>query len=443
VNHPRSSEEQKRRLRRLALFLRGIQRIDAAWHARLARRSEDSEPPSDRPYARDPVVRRRDAELWRAFNRIRLHAPDLLRTARAQLLELPDDVDPHWAGTVDVLGRALSQLGFLHQEWIGHRELMDPADRPGTDAFAEMIAERNAEGRLEIRVWAEHGHVLQAIHTSACPEPSSQRARPTRADWLETSPRHLAGQGDARYVIRSLRASGWAAWADLDRPSVTLTSRDRRHTVLLEPEPHGLKPWWLIQGSGENGAWSAEFTVHTPVEIIAALTDSLDRPAHQLDDRDVWPVFTAAGWAYVRDDDLDTEIARHSLRTLRVSRWTASTTDRFFWTVEATFPDPGLGADIVWRASLDDTTPRHLLHSLAHTLTSDAPVLRPMLDVPHTHLVNQAALTPQGTATARDLEHRLYAPLSSLASRRSRAQTPASEPPATPSPSVAPSVRTA
>jgi len=152
VNHPRSSEEQKRRLRQLALFLRDVQRIDDGWNARLARRGEDSEPPSDLPYARDRIVRRRDAALWRAFNRIRLHAPDLLRTAQVQLLELRDEADPKWSDKVDVLGTSLSQLTFLQREWLDHRELMDTASRPGTDAFAEMIAERNAEGRLEIRV---------------------------------------------------------------------------------------------------------------------------------------------------------------------------------------------------------------------------------------------------------------------------------------------------
>lgn len=440
MNHPRSSEEQKRRIRQLALFLRDVQRIDDRWNARLARRGEDSEP-SDRPYARDRTVRCRDAALWRAFNRIRLHAPDLLRTAQIQLLELRDEADPKWADTVDVLGTSLSQLTFLQREWLNHRELMDTASRPGTDAFAEMIAERNAEGRLEIRVWAEHGHVLKDIHTAACPEPPVDHSRPTLTDWMETSPRHLAGQGDARYVTRPLRAAGWTASADLDRPSLLLTAPDRRHTVALEPEPHGLKPWWLIQGTGEDGTWSAEFTAHAPVEIIAALTESLNRPAHHGNDQNVWQVLTAAGWTYGRDDDLDPEVARHPLRTLRVSRWSASTTDRYFWTVEATFPDPGLGAHIVWRASFDDAIPRHLLHAVAHALTVETPALRPMLDVPHTHLVHQAPLTVEGTAAARGLEHRLHAPLNRPHFRQSRAQS-VGKPSPTPPP-ASPTARTA
>ncbi|MEU3553372.1 DUF317 domain-containing protein [Streptomyces fragilis] len=442
MNHWRTPEEHQRRLRQLALFLRDSARIDAAWHARLARAGGDGEPPSDRPYARAPLVRRRDAELWRAFNRIRFHALTLLDVARAQMRDLPDElVEPSWADKLDALDKSISYLNFLHQEWVDHRELLPAEITPGSEEFAAMIAERNAEGRLEIRVWAEKGHVLQDIHAAACPEPVAAGTLTVHTDWLETSPRHLAGQGDARYITRALRAAGWRASTDPDRPSVALTSTDRRHTVVLEPGPNDLKPWWHIHGATEHGSWHAEFTAHTPVEILSALTDSLDHPVSAHDNEDVWTVFTAAGWSYERDD-LDTEIARHPYRTLRVSRWTASTTDHFHWTVEATFPDPGLGADIVWRASLDDTTPPHLLHALAQALTSDAPALREMFDVPHTHLVTQTSLSHRGTRAARELEHRLHAPLGRLHTGQAGQRPPVSRRPSPPPPSTPTATRT-
>ncbi|MET8577343.1 DUF317 domain-containing protein [Streptomyces sp. NPDC005012] len=429
MHHPHSAGQQPPNLRQLTLFLRDAKRIDDDWHARL---SEGGEPPSDRPYARSPLVRQHDAELWRAFNRIRFHAPALLRTAHAQLLELPDDLtDPTWADTLDALGRSVAQLNFFHQEWIDHRELMEADATPGTPTFREMIAERNAEGRPQIRVWAENGHALQDLHAAAHPEPTTPRVQPTRTVWMETSPRHLAGQGDPRYITRSLRAAGWNATANIERPGITLTSPDRRHTIVVEPAPHGLKPWWHLHGATEDGAWQAEFTAHTPVEIIAALTDPLAHPAPGDPAQGVWPVLTDAGWSYERDDGLDIDIARHPYRTLRVSRW-AATTERFIWTVEATFPDPGLGAEIVWRATLDDTTPQHLLHSLATALAGNAPALREMFDVPHTHLVTQEPLSAAGTTAGRELEHRLLSPLGRLYRRQARQSSPPPPPAASP-----------
>ncbi len=242
-------------------------------------------------------------------------------------------------------------------------------------------------------------------------------ARPyiaTRADeplsiiWHETHPRHLAGRGDPRRITQTLRAAGWKNHSAPDYPHVVLASPDLRHTVVLEPEAKPYQPWWRIRGNSQGHCWYTDFDAHTPVEILAGLTDALIAPEPTTTPPDVWTTLTSAHWAYERDEQ-GNETATHPAGTLNLRRWTVEPGERFFWTVEAGLHHTGGGRDLVWRAGLDDDMPPHLLSAFATALASHEPVQRGRYDVPHAHLVTQKERGPQGEELAAAHAARLKA----------------------------------
>ncbi|MEV6807781.1 DUF317 domain-containing protein [Streptomyces sp. NPDC051132] len=262
---------------------------------------------------------------------------------------------------------------------------------------------------------------------------------PTRANdphglfWFETRPRHLAGGGDPRRITQTLRAAGWHNLSDPDFPHVVLASPDRRHSLVLEPRPGPYGRWWRIRGQQEQGSWYSEFGAHTPVEILAALTDALLEPAPD-HSPDIWPQLTAAGWHYQRDEH-GNEDACHPDGRLHLRRFSDKALG-FHWLAEATFGEPH---ERVWRAWLDDRMPRHLLAAFAKALASDEPVQRSRGDVPHLHLVTQEERGPQAEQLAAEHEARLKAV--GAAARRARRTAARSTPGAPPAP--APSSRPA
>lgn len=236
---------------------------------------------------------------------------------------------------------------------------------------------------------------------------------PTRANephntiWFETRPRHLAGRGDPRRITQTLRAAGWKNHSDPDYPHVLLASPDYQHTLVLEPGPEPYAAWWRIGGGSEERRWYTEFGGNTPVEILASLTDALIQPAPETTP-DIWPAFTSAGWAYERDEN-GNETASHPDGILSLRRWTVSPSERFFLTAEATLATGLGGSNRLWRASLDDNMPQHLIAAFTAALASDEPVQRGRYDVPHPHLVTQHQRGPQGEQLAAAHEARLKA----------------------------------
>lgn len=258
---------------------------------------------------------------------------------------------------------------------------------------------------------------------------------PTRADgpehtiWFETLPRHLAGRGDPRHITQALRAAGWKTHSDPDLPHVVLVSSDHRHSVVLEPEPEPYGTWWRIRGMDEQRRWYAEFGAHTPVEIIAGLTDALLNPAPEPGTTpSVWPVLAWAGWSYERDER-GNETATRPDGTLSLRRWTVEPGESFFWTAEAALSHGGGGRDLIWRASLDDHMPTHLITAFATALADVEPVQRGRYDVPHSHLVNQVRRGPQGEQLAAAHQARLKA-VRAAARKARRTALAAQKPPA-------------
>ncbi|WP_143664422.1 DUF317 domain-containing protein [Streptomyces sp. NRRL B-24572] len=93
------------------------------------------------------------------------------------------------------------------------------------------------------------------------------------------SPRYLAGPGDPTWVTAALHSgAGWRHGHDPLMPRVILTSPDQRTVLRLKPDLNA--PWWrLAHRNGRTGlVWNASFGGGTPVELIAAVTDTLTAP---------------------------------------------------------------------------------------------------------------------------------------------------------------------
>ncbi|GAA2258345.1 hypothetical protein GCM10010415_20010 [Streptomyces atrovirens] len=54
---------------------------------------------------------------------------------------------------------------------------------------------------------------------------------------FDTSPRHLAGPGDARHVTHGLAAAGWTRTSDPLSPRMVMTSPDHRYNLRFTRSP--------------------------------------------------------------------------------------------------------------------------------------------------------------------------------------------------------------
>ncbi|WP_407549061.1 hypothetical protein QOM21_08080 [Streptomyces sp. Pv4-95] len=165
---PSSPQEiHRHRLGQLALFVRERDQILADWDAYRDQHTHlDGLPHDVGHYVRR--AGRRDADIWRAFNRVRPGAKDLVATAETQLQRLPAQaIQSRWAWQLGVLGTALDQLAVLQKEWLAIRDILHPSARPGTTQYEEERFYRNAEAGHYLDEWATHGYALHDINSAA------------------------------------------------------------------------------------------------------------------------------------------------------------------------------------------------------------------------------------------------------------------------------------
>ncbi|MEU6144156.1 DUF317 domain-containing protein [Streptomyces sp. NPDC047081] len=195
-------------------------------------------------------------------------------------------------------------------------------------------------------------------------------------------PRHLAGGGDLRHVTEYLRASGWKDRSKSGGP-VVFDSPDKSVRIGYDPftQPGG----WTISGkkTAHQDAWHATFGRHTPVEIVAGLTDTLltPRTAHA---PNVWEPLLQQGW--------ETERGQH---------FTARSPDGDAF-VRFHQSDPGqthwwVGArnehGRVWEATFTPTTPMHLVQAFSTALADPEPVLRPLGHIPPSQRIRTTSVS--------------------------------------------------
>lgn len=216
---------------------------------------------------------------------------------------------------------------------------------------------------------------------------------------FDTSPRHLAGPGDARHVTHGLAAAGWSPTSDALSPEIVLQSTDRRIAVHLDPQSP-TSAWWRVwaENTDSEAGWYAEFGELVPAEILSRFTDALIAPP-PAQGADPFEVLVTAGWV------LDSATAARSADgmchvTKRHDPVDAQTSS---WHIEVCTPGHGtpMGPRI-WHAWFARNTPEHLVHTFIDALAGPAPLQRGMYDRTSHHSVVQepSPLTPAQVVAA-------------------------------------------
>ncbi|MFJ9033612.1 hypothetical protein ACIRQP_34940 [Streptomyces sp. NPDC102274] len=178
-------DAHKHRLEQLAAFIREADQILADWDNYSDQHTDlDGWPHDDHAYGMR--ASQRDADTWKAFNRIRTGAKDILTTAETQLQQLPPTaIQPRWTWQLSRLYIALDRLTELRDEWLTTRDGLPPSARPGTPEFDDARAERNAEAWHYLDEWAGAGETVLEIHRAAehalsAPAPKTPAPVPAR-----------------------------------------------------------------------------------------------------------------------------------------------------------------------------------------------------------------------------------------------------------------------
>lgn len=178
---PTPDEIHRRSLGRLARYVKAAEEILASWDDYSDQHTdEDGWPHDDIAYGWRQ--RRRDADTWHAFSRIRSTAASYLTRAQRQLRRLPTGaVEPRWAWQLKQLHTSLEAITTLQTQWLAERSALPDRAVPGTEEYDEPLADRNAEAWHHLNTWATHGTALIDIDTTA-------RREPPRAQGLTTTP---------------------------------------------------------------------------------------------------------------------------------------------------------------------------------------------------------------------------------------------------------------
>ncbi|MFD8064209.1 DUF317 domain-containing protein [Streptomyces cyaneofuscatus] len=214
---------------------------------------------------------------------------------------------------------------------------------------------------------------------------------------FDTSPRHLAGPGDARHVTHGLAAAGWNTVSDPLSPEIVLRSPDLRLSLQFDPQS-ATGAWWRLRSEPftDGPAWYAEFGELVPAEVLAALTDALiGAPSHPADP---WAPVTSAGWH--RDSE---STARSPDSMCRIEQRQLSESQELpSWHIETSEPRGEFSGPRIWHAHLDERTPPHLVAPFLTALADPGPLQRGMYErTAHYSAVQKPSpLPPQQVAAA-------------------------------------------
>ncbi|MFJ8676342.1 hypothetical protein [Streptomyces sp. NPDC093589] len=172
------NQSHQHRLAQLAVFIRESEQILADWDVYYDQHTDlDDQPHDEDTYAQR--ASRRDADLWKAFNRIRPSAKELVTTAEMQLQRLPANaIQSRWVWQLGVLDDALDHLVALQEEWLATRDSLHPSARPGSARYDDARAERNSEAFHYLDEWASTGEAILDIRRAAQQTPSPLATTP-------------------------------------------------------------------------------------------------------------------------------------------------------------------------------------------------------------------------------------------------------------------------
>ncbi|MFP8959222.1 DUF317 domain-containing protein [Streptomyces nanhaiensis] len=215
---------------------------------------------------------------------------------------------------------------------------------------------------------------------------------------FDTTPRHLAGPGDARHVTHGLAAAGWTPTSDPLSPQIVLTSPDHRHSLQFDPHS-ATSAWWRLRAEATDTepGWYAEFGELVPAEVLSGLTDALVAPPPR-EQPGPWRVLSSAGWL------LDAPDAAHSPDALcHIELRHVDHHDTPSWHIETRRHDHGTPAGPrIWHAWFDGRTPSHLMTAFTAALADTAPLQRGMYDriAHHSAVQRPSPLTSQQVVEA-------------------------------------------
>ncbi|MFE1199584.1 DUF317 domain-containing protein [Streptomyces olivaceoviridis] len=211
---------------------------------------------------------------------------------------------------------------------------------------------------------------------------------------FDTSPRHLAGPGDARHVTHGLAAAGWTRTSDPLSPEIVLSSPDHRYRLDFAPGS-GMFAWWrLWAGSTDTEpGWTASFGELVPAEILACFTDALVAPSPN-EHSSPLDVADAAGWLL--------DACRVASSPDGACRLMQRIGDLATWQVEVHDPDRGRHAPRLWHAHFNARTPGHLVSTFVTALADPAPLQRGMHDrtAHYSTVQNPSPLRPEQIVAA-------------------------------------------
>ncbi|MFJ2509913.1 DUF317 domain-containing protein [Streptomyces griseoviridis] len=212
---------------------------------------------------------------------------------------------------------------------------------------------------------------------------------------LDTSPRHLAGPGDARHVTHGLAAAGWRAISDPLCAEIVLRSPDLRHRLRFDPQSPSSAWWWLLaEPSDTEPGWYASFGEFVPAEVLATLADALVVPA-PTELTSPLSVLDAAGW---RVDG--SGVAHSDPPGSKIERQPQDGSNTVAWHVDVRDGPSGLdNGKHLWHAYFHGHTPEHLVNAFITALTDTAPLQRGLFDRTATYGVTHgpSTVSPQQT----------------------------------------------
>ncbi|MER6531640.1 DUF317 domain-containing protein [Streptomyces sp. NPDC001508] len=219
---------------------------------------------------------------------------------------------------------------------------------------------------------------------------------------FDTSPRHLAGPGDARHVTHGLAAVGWTRTSDPLSAEILLTSPDHRYTLQFDPQS-STSAWWRLRAQGSDTAqhWYCEFGQLVPAEVLSSVTDTLvappaSKPADE--PADPWEAAASGGW--LRDVD-GTAHSPDGMGHIELRHLDSKVTES--WHIDVC--EPGYGdpwGPRIWHARFDSHTPSHLVTAFITALVDPAPLQRGFFDATahYSAVQERSQLRPQQVVDA-------------------------------------------
>ena len=216
---------------------------------------------------------------------------------------------------------------------------------------------------------------------------------------FDTSPRHLAGPGDARHVTHGLAAAGWTCTSDLLSPEIVLRSPDRRYSMQFDPQSP-TSAWWRLraEATATEAGWYSEFGELVPAELLSRLTDALVAPPPAQRPNPL-QVLEAAGWQLNSANEAQSADGMCRIR----HRTDPDDALRNSWHIETCKPGHGTPrGPRIWHAWIDDLAPAHLVGAFITALADPAPLQRAMYDrtAHYSAVQTRSPLTPEQVVAA-------------------------------------------